>query len=68
MEIVYSKRGMAVTYATGEYVEYEAMQAAIYDGESDTFIIIWNDGEVNEREIDAYFSVQSLDNGDIIEF
>lgn len=68
MRIVYSKRGIAVTYATGEYEEYGAMQAVIYDGVSDTFIIIWNDGEVTEREIDAYFSVQSLDNGDIIVF
>ena len=68
MKIVYSKKGMAVTYSTGEYEEYDAMQAALYDGVSDTFIIIWNDGEVAERETDAYFSVQSLDNGDIIEF
>lgn len=68
MKIVYSKRGMGVTYATGEYVELSAMLAAIYDCKSDTFLIIWNDGQVNEREIDAYFSVQSLDNGEIIEF
>ena len=68
MKIVYSKRGMAVTYATGEYAEYDNMQAAIYDGVSDTFIIIWDDGDVHEREIDDYFLVQSLDNGDIIEF
>jgi hypothetical protein len=59
---------MGVTYATGRYVECESMQAVIYDGVSDTFHIIWNDGEVNEREIDDYFSIQSLDNGSIIEF
>ena len=68
MKIVYSRRGMGVTYSTGDYEEYAAMRAAIYDGVSDTFIIIWNDGEVTERETGAYFSVQSLDYGDIIEF
>lgn len=68
MKIVYSESGMGVTYATGRYEEYEAMQAAIYDGTSDTFHIMWNDGEIDEREVDGYFSIQSLDNGSIIEF
>ena len=68
MRIIYSKRGMAVTYANGNYQEYEAMRAVIYDGLSDICHIVWCDGEVNEREIDGYFSIQSLDNGEIIEF
>ena len=68
MKIVYSKTGMGVTYATGEYIELSAILAAIYNCVSDTFIFIWNDGQVDERKIDAYFSIQSLDNGDIIEF
>ena len=68
MGIIYSKRGMAVTYANGNYQEYEAMRAVIYDETSNIAHIVWRDGEVNEREIDAYFSVQSLDNGDIIVF
>ena len=68
MKIIYSKSGMGVTYANGNYDEYEAMRMVIYDGISDICRIVWCDGEVNEREIDAYFSIQSLDNGEIIEF
>ena len=68
MEIICSKSGMGVTYANGNYQEYEAMRAVIYDGLSDICHIVWCDGEVNEREIDGYFSIQSLDNGSIIEF
>lgn len=68
MKIIYSKSGMCVTYANGNHQEYEAMKAVIYDGVSDICYIVWCDGEVNEREIDGYFSIQSLDNGSIIEF
>ena len=68
MKILYSERGMGVTYATGRYMECESMRAVIYDGVSDTFHIMWGDGETDEREIDGYFSIQSLDNGSIIEF
>lgn len=68
MKIICSESGMGVTYANGNYQEYEAMRAVIYDGVSDICYIVWCDGEVNEREIDGYFSIQSLDNGSIIEF
>lgn len=68
MEIVYSNRGMGITYSTGKYEEYESMRAVIYDGISIVFYIIWADGEITDREVDGYFSIQSLDNGSIIEF
>ena len=68
MKIICSESGMGVTYANGNYQEYEAMRAVIYDGVSDVCHIVWCDGEVNGREIDGYFSIQSLDNGSIIEF
>ena len=68
MKIIYSKSGMGVTYANGNYQEYDTMRAVIYDEVSDICHIMWCDGEVKEREIDYYFSIQSLDNGSIIEF
>ena len=68
MKIIHSKRGFAFTYATGGYAEYTSICAVEYDDGSSVFSILWNDGEIDEREIDGYFSIQSLDDGSIIEF
>lgn len=68
MKIIYSKNGLGITYADGHYEEYPYMRVAFYDGISNIVYIVWLDGEVIEREIDCYFSIQSLDNGEIIEF
>lgn len=63
-----SKKGFGVTYASGNYAEYEAMKTVTYKMGSDVFYIEWTDGEIMEKEVASYFSLQSLDNGSVIEF
>lgn len=63
-----SKKGFGVTYASGNYAKYEAMKTVSYKMGSNVFYIEWTDGEIMEKEVESYFSLQSLDNGSIIEF
>ena len=63
-----SKKGFGVTYSTGRYEEYEALVCVVYAEGNDVFSLIWSDGDVQERDTECYWSIQSLDNGSIIEF
>ena len=63
-----SKKGFAVTYASGRCEKYEGMKKVIYNMGSDVFYVEWADGEIKEKEVDVYYSFQSLDNGSYIKF
>ena len=63
-----SKKGFGVTYASGRYEEFQSMKTVSYNMGSDVFYVEWIDGEIMEKQVEVYFSFQSLDNGSIIEF
>lgn len=63
-----SKRGFGVTYQSGRYEEFSAMRSVTYNFGSDVFYVEWIDGEIMDKQVEVYFSFQSLDNGSIIEF
>ena len=65
---LFSEKGFGFTYASGRYEEYVSVRAVVYETGSSVFAVLWKDGEWVEKETDCYFSVQSLDNGSIIEF
>lgn len=63
-----SKKGFAVTYASGRYETYEGMRTVSYVMGSDVFHLEWADGLIMEKEVFPYFSFKSLDNGSVIQF
>lgn len=63
-----SKKGFGVTYVSGRYEQYEGLKTVSYNMGSDVFYMTWADGLINEKEVAVYHSIQSLDNGSIIEF
>lgn len=65
---LFSKKGFGFTYLSGRYEEYTSVTAVVYDPETRSIAILWNDGEWVEKDTDVYVSIQSLDNGSIIEF
>lgn len=65
---LFSKKGFGFTYLNGRYEEYTSVRAVVYDSETSSIAILWNDGEWVENDTDVYISIQALDNGSIIEF
>ena len=65
---LFSKKGFGFTYLNGRYEEYTSVIAVVYDPETRSIAILWNDGEWVENDTEVYVSIQSLDNGSIIEF
>ena len=65
---LFSKKGFGFTYLNGRYEEYTSVRAVVYDSETSSIAILWNDGEWVENDTDVYISIKALDNGSIIEF
>ena len=63
-----SKKGFAVTYASGRYATYEHMKSVTYNMGSDVFYVEWMDGVKWKKEVVLYSSFRSLENGSVIEF